>query len=165
MNIEACYRFLWKAYEEGRAVNRDIRSMTNPECLNESDVIKRLKGPDPTALKWLMEAAVGDVRFFARYPYHDRIFHSFGNIVVQDEELEPGTTHVAVGFLDLAALAASCQWAAWEGDCVEGVAPLVWVGYDCSVYAVAKTLVVAQMLREGCETAHILQVINFDTLY
>jgi hypothetical protein len=37
-------------------------------------------------------------------------------------------------------------------------APVTWVGYDSSPYAVAKTLVVATMMRRGAETDAILQV-------
>ena len=71
-----------------------------------------------------------------------------------------GTTHVAVGFLDLGSLATVCL--AWQ-ECIpsaRGTGPLRWVGYDSSPYAVAKTLVIAAMLQSGCVVDQILQVSN-----
>ena len=68
------------------------------------------------------------------------------------ELLAFGTTHVAVGFVDLGALSAYRI----EQDVMPG--PLRWVGYEASPYAVAKTLVVAQMLRSGAPVDDIVQV-------
>ena len=75
--------------------------------------------------------------------------------------LTAGTTHVAIGFLDLGSLASAVSL--WEGKEVGGGAagagqPLRWVGYDSSPYAVSKTLVVAEMMRQGAATDAVVQV-------
>lgn len=71
-----------------------------------------------------------------------------------------GTTHVAVGFLDLSTL---CTGVAGWGDEVETQPSsqkerLRWVGVDSSPGCVAQALVVAQMLRSGAAVDQILQV-------
>ena len=53
-----------------------------------------------------------------------------------------GTTHVAVGFNDLGMLL-TCQLL----PAPQGPGPLRFVGIDCSAYSVAKSLVIAQLLR------------------
>jgi hypothetical protein len=88
--------------------------------------------------------------------------------------LTPGTTHVAVGFVDLGSLAASCRAnelrqassnsssssssASAGGDGSSSSPPLRWVGYEVSVFAVAKALVLLQMMRQVADTDCILQV-------
>ncbi len=84
---------------------------------------------------------------------------------------------VAVGFLDLAGIAAACMlWPEDDGDSAAAAAatgraakssehvsggsaggrdkgPLRWVGYDSSPYAVAKSLVVAEMIQQQQQQA------------
>lgn len=48
--------------------------------------------------------------------------------------------------------------AASRSTAVGAVKPVVWVGFDASAYAVAKTLVIAEMLKQDADTDAILQV-------
>lgn len=48
--------------------------------------------------------------------YGAHVFHSFSNAPVRAEVLTPGTTHVAIGFLDLGGLAAAMQLMEAGGD-------------------------------------------------
>ena len=93
--------------------------------------------------------------------------------------MTPGTTHVAVGFVDLSQLAAAVvRWdeegysEAFKGQqqqqqgqqqgpglvAGEQVRPLKWVGYECSAPSVAKTLVIAEMMRQGAAEEEVMQV-------
>lgn len=93
----------------------------------------------------------GSVRFVPRMPYGYfagsqklpvEMHHHFSNAPVISVPMAAGTLHVAIGFVDLATLLS-----ATIGDAPEGKAgPLRWVGYECSVHAVAKTMVIATML-------------------
>ena len=88
---------------------------------------------------------------------------SFGNVppLGGEKAVQPGQTHVAVGFADLGLLAAgTLEWPAAEKLLQAGCQPLRWVGYDVSATSVAKALVVAEMLRTGGEalTDAVLQV-------
>ena len=110
------------------------------------------------------------VSFRPRRPYNSTTLHSFTNTAPGGREaLTAGTTHVAIGFLDLGSLASAVSL--WDKDGVVGPAaeeggggaaaagqPLRWVGYDASPYAVAKTLVVAEMMRQGAATDAVVQV-------
>lgn len=75
------------------------------------------------------------------------------------EVLTPGTTHVAVGFVDLGTLLFCILKGSAGDDEAEArpPAPLRWVGVEMSPYCVAKTLVVEQLIRSGAPTRDILQ--------
>ncbi|KAK9804206.1 hypothetical protein WJX72_001253 [[Myrmecia] bisecta] len=155
-NVDACQRHLWNAYELARGMAIHILGLTKPEHIEPMLLMTRLGSNNPAALEWLATADMGSLRFHPRMPYQQQLFHSFGNVPARKEILTPGTTHVAVGFLDLGSLAAACM--AWEECVPPGEGPLRWIGYDCSPYAVAKTLVIARMLCDGAGVDHILQV-------
>jgi hypothetical protein len=126
-------------------------------------------------------------RFKERGAYAAGNYQSFTNVAARAELLTPGTTHVAVGFVDLGSLAASCRAielrqaissssarhhssgssssssasAGGSSSSVEGgssSSPLRWVGYEVSAFAVAKALVLLQMMRQAADTDCILQV-------
>lgn len=85
-----------------------------------------------------MKAEAGDVFLTPRGQYNGTIVHSFGNASSTEDSLMGGTTHVAVGFLDLGQLSsARVQPAIEQGPAGDGT--LRWVGYDSSAYSVAKT--------------------------
>jgi hypothetical protein len=65
-----------------------------------------------------------------------------------------GTTHVAVGFVDLGTL----REARIDATAAAHPGPLRWVGVEASPYAVAKTAVVDAMMRAGATTDAVLQV-------
>lgn len=105
----------------------------------------------------------------------DPILHSFSNAPARKEVLTPGTTHVAVGFLDLGNLCTAMQlWSADSGQPSAAEAasasssnensrtsspePLRWVGFDMSSYCVAKSTVVSKMLTLQADVDAILQV-------
>eukprot|EP01026_Neomeris_dumetosa_P014650 TRINITY_DN15379_c0_g1_i10.p1 TRINITY_DN15379_c0_g1~~TRINITY_DN15379_c0_g1_i10.p1 ORF type:complete len:415 (+),score=35.74 TRINITY_DN15379_c0_g1_i10:277-1521(+) len=67
-------------------------------------------------------------------------------------DLTKGTTHVAVGYVDLGQLLNA------HFHDKENPSPLKFVGYEQSVYCTAKSLVIGQMLQEGLEPESILQV-------
>ena len=106
-------------------------------------LLKRPGSTDKTHLEKFLSQKVGDVLFWPRHPYSEnRIIHSFGDVASLGEYMTPGTTHVAVGFVDLSQLAGAV--AAWDGQDSQTIdqlvqqqviaygRPLKWVGYECS---------------------------------
>jgi len=102
-----------------------------------SDILKRLASAHPDKLDWYYG--------INGHPYSDHIRHSFSNQAYRKEVLHQGTTHVAVGFVDLGLLL--------EGTLQEPPTnhsgPLHFVGVELSSYAVAKTMVVWEMLKQS----------------
>ena len=107
------------------------------------DMFKRLNNADPNKIKWYLSSrSFGDVFQERRVaPYPDVIRHSFSNQEYQKERLERGKTHVGVGFVDLGVLLESDL----HGPETE---KLTFVGVELSAYAVAKTLVIWEMLKQ-----------------
>lgn len=110
-----------------------------------------------TLIRWWYEAPMGHVRSRERSQYCTPVVHSFTNTANRQEVLTLGTTHVAVGFVDLGLL----QWATLNAG-VEAQAerPLQFVGLEMCAFNVAKTLVIARMLDadSGASPRDILQV-------
>ena len=95
----------------------------------------------PQVLHWYFRAEPEDVFFTPRGRYNCRVLHSFGNARSRRQRLTSGTTHVAVGFQDLASLGCTVLRGNQDPDGSGCGEPLRWVGYDCSVYSVAKASV------------------------
>ena len=85
-----------------------------------------------------------------------QLCHSFSNTECREEILTAGTTHVAVGFVDLGTLlhATLVNHGPHDG-------PLTWVGYELSAYACAKTMVVTRLFEDQASVDDILQVCNY----
>lgn len=92
--------------------------------------------------------------FAPRHIYSAGNFQSWSNVAARPEVLTRGTTHVAIGFVDLGDLAAACQVMPSSSS----NEPLRWVGFEMSPYAVAKAMVVLAMMRQAADTDAILQV-------
>ncbi|CAB9528467.1 expressed unknown protein [Seminavis robusta] len=113
------------------------------------DFLKRLGTNDPRKVHWFFsqERRPGDIfpRGMNVYRYSSFIRHSFSNQAYRKEVLHLGTTHVAVGFVDLGIL-----FAATLEDKLSGTraGPLRFLGIELSVYAVAKTLVIWEMFQQ-----------------
>lgn len=111
------------------------------------DIAKRLGNNHPAKLKWYLggEVVAGSIftEQFAQQ-YQDFFRHSFSNQAYRREALHQGTTHVAVGFVDLGLLLASTLQNPPKGR--EG--PLHFLGIEMSAYAVAKTHVIWEMLKQ-----------------
>ena len=60
--------------------------------------------------------------------------------------------HVAVGFVDLGSLI----WSDIAGD--TNAAAMQWIGYEASPFCAAKTMVIAEMLKNGSSAESIVQV-------
>ena len=87
------------------------------------------------------------------YTYSVR--HDFSNSVHPIVTLQKATTHVAIGFVDLGILLV----ADLEDDPTGNSAPVSFVGYELSAVAVAKTIVIWQMLCDkSTSPSAVLQV-------
>lgn len=81
--------------------------------------------------------------------------HSFSKIACRREVLVVGTTHVAVGFVDLSSL---LYGTLYHLPGPNDRSPLLWVGYERSPYACAKTAVIARLFQDSASEDDILQV-------
>lgn len=113
------------------------------------DILKRLGTNDPAKLDWYCKPkSVGSIfrvdDVTRNTAYTKLMRHSFSNNPYKTEVLHAGTTHVAVGFVDLGILFAAFLSSPPEGR--EG--PLHFFGVEMSAYSVAKTLVIWEMLKQ-----------------
>lgn len=136
---------------------RGIESRTVPGydgLLTYRDLAHRLGSTSEASLKWWACAEMEDIAppsVSSSPGYNPTIHHSFGNCMLRNESMTWGKTHAAVGFVDLGGL----LYAKINGD--ESAGPLRWVGYDMSVYACAKTIVIAEMMRGGAPSSCVVQ--------
>ena len=112
-----------------------------------SDYLKRLGSNACAKWEWYFGAPAAGSIFPHRtvHPYTDTIRHSFSNQAYRKEHLFQGTMHVAVGFVDLGILFAAVLSDPPPSKC-DG--PLHFLGIDMSAYAVAKTQVVWELLKQ-----------------
>ena len=107
------------------------------------DIVKRLGSNEKPKVAWYYNPSTrpGDIYPRDMYPYSQYIRHSFSNQQYRKEMLDRGKTHVAVGFVDLGVLFAATVRESNAG-------PLRFLGIEMSAYAVAKTLVIWEMLKQ-----------------
>lgn len=106
------------------------------------DILKRLGTNDKEKLQWYFGPQFpGNVFPRRTTAYTSLLRHSFSNQAYRREVLQQGSTHVAIGFVDLGILFAGTL----RGN--QGDPPLHFLGIEMSCYAVAKTHVVWQMLK------------------
>ena len=118
--------------------------------VSPKDFIKRLGIPDKDKFDWFFNQPrrYGDIyrRDDIVTMYSPFIRQSFSNQAYRKEVLHQGTTHVAVGFVDLGMLfSATLQ----DPPSLKYLGqPLNFLGIDMSSYAVAKSLVIWEMLKQ-----------------
>jgi len=122
---------------------------------NELDFYKRLNSNHPKKVEWYCEPpSPGDVFPVdtivddERTVYGSLVRQSFSNSVYLKEALYKGTTHVAVGFVDLGMLFAASLQEPPDGQS----GPLHFLGIDMCPCVVAKTLVIWEMLKQTPRT-------------
>ncbi len=158
--IPAAKAFLSSAYEDARTRNVEFRNTdlsqadagTKGKRADKQKIMKRMSQRQREVFSELALARMGQVVGLPRRPYPRSLRHSYPNVPVEPMTLQPGTTHVAVGFLDFTGLADAVV------EVTGGSGPVQWVGYDASPYAVGKALVIRQMLTDGADPFAIMQV-------
>jgi len=115
-------------------------------------LIKRLGTMDRRKFEWYQSGRKpGDVyQHRSANSYHFSIRHSFSNQAYRQEALFLGTTHVAVGFVDLGMLFGATLN---DPPSSRHLGPLHFIGVELSAYAVAKTLVIWEMLKKPLPSA------------
>eukprot|EP01034_Spumella_vulgaris_P035759 gene35759-44095_t len=159
-DVERCRQFVYNAYEVAKSIPMhefDIVSKTVPFDINSEEFLKsfagRFGGWSKKLVDWVTSAPFGDLNFDRTIgPYDRSILQSMSNSTNRPEKIYWGKTHVSIGFVDFGTL--------FHGilDGNESNDPLRWVGYEASAYCVAKTRVVAEMMRIGAEVKSVLQV-------
>ena len=153
-DVKKCKKLLNKFWE--LACNRNIDYLELKMCrqLSMRDLLIRLRTTSPSKLSWYKQAKHGDLYPFEMTPYEPRVMHSFCNQANKPEILEPGSTHVAVGFTDLSQF----LLAAIYKRPLSREQPLRWIGYEASAFCAAKTAVIVAMLRMSVCSDRIIQV-------
>jgi hypothetical protein len=110
------------------------------------DYLKRLGTLHPAKVEWYLEEWPLAAFFSQRstHQYTESIRHSFSNQAYRKEVLHRGTTHDAVGFVDLGILFA----ADLSGPPKNCDGPLHFLGIEVGAYAVAKTHVLWELLKQ-----------------
>mmetsp|Transcript_9971 Transcript_9971/g.23771 ORF Transcript_9971/g.23771 Transcript_9971/m.23771 type:complete len:437 (+) Transcript_9971:932-2242(+) len=121
-------------------------------------ILKRAGTNSLVKIDWFcQQREIGDIFPHTAYPYNSDIRHSYSNQAYRKEVLLLGTTHVAVGFVDLGILIE----ADLHGPPKVGMnGPLCFLGIETSPYAVAKTLVVWEMLLQSQKQHHLRSVMQ-----
>eukprot|EP01034_Spumella_vulgaris_P023120 gene23120-29313_t len=157
---ERCRSFLSYAYESAKGIPmHEYRYVNNSlakadRMPNEQAFRERFGGNITEKLKeFSCTAQMGDVFFEDSLASYDHsLLQSMSNATTRAQFFSWGDTHVAVGFVDLGSLFHAMF------DNYPDSGALKWVGYEASAYCVAKTRVVAEMMRIGADVTSVLQV-------
>ena len=137
--VRAAYaeQYLNTSYQHGKSLPHTMEMTLTSMGLDSIPPDWILKRLHSVPMEWWMDSrAYGDIYEFSTSQYIPFIRHSFSNQAYRKELLTRGRTHVAIGFVDLGVLLTCELTKSGLG------APVKFVGFDCSAYAVAKTLVV-----------------------
>eukprot|EP00775_Hariotina_reticulata_P007641 gene7641-7843_t len=163
---KVCTLWLWEAYETARSLPLQMNSLMTRGSLTPEVFYRRMD--DQAGLRWLCTVPFGAVRFGLRHPYCGA-YQSYTNTFAKPELRALNASHISAGFVDLGSLAASCELhvgmsgrpasdiAAWKAMVAAAGGPMRWVGYDISAYAVAKTLVLLEMVQQDATADQLLQ--------
>lgn len=119
------------------------------------DVYQRINSNHPKKVRWYCDRISNFSKPGAVFPmdtiaddertvYGSLVRQSFSNSIYLKEALYKGTTHVAVGFVDLGILLAASLEEAPDGQS----GPLRFLGVEMCSYSVAKTYVIWEMLKQ-----------------
>ncbi|GIQ83425.1 hypothetical protein KIPB_004743 [Kipferlia bialata] len=140
-------RMLDIAHEDCRYLPDKIETYEKEDPHNPDPGLLRLRTRGAFLFNWWVGAKPGDVctksvptiKYNAPHRYH------WSNQVYQTIPMYLGTTHVAVGFVDLGTLlCADIRGVEGEG---EGAGPLSYVGYEMVAHNVAKSLILWHMMQ------------------
>lgn len=159
LNRDDCLEDICVAYEKSCWYSLDtirFESMESDHFLEHitkyrmDELAHRLGTITPARLKWYSDACPGTVQFGRELltAWPQTPVHSFGNQCVRPHFVSLGTTHVAIGpqHIDLGCLAATMfDPASLEEG--KGTHPLRFVGFGPHAVCVAKSLLIAHMLK------------------
>ncbi|KAJ2997985.1 hypothetical protein HDV02_004987 [Globomyces sp. JEL0801] len=121
------------------------RNGTNLLLKSPTTLFKIINSSENQKIEWYMQARMYDV--YERKvvtPYEFSLHHSFSNARARRERFQTGKVHVAVGFVDLSLL---LEMDLAINDAKWG--PFQFIGYEASAFSVAKTMVIASMLKRS----------------
>ena len=111
------------------------------------DIIRRIRSTDEDKVNWyLSPREPGDIYTNRVAPaYTGTVRHNYSNQTYRSEVLQQGSTHVAIGFVDLGILLVA---ELRPPDDPGNRDPLRFVGVERSAFCVAKTYVIWELIRE-----------------
>ena len=134
---------------EAYLANRNLELDEEKLCRGEWEVsflelFKRLHTNDPAVFGWWERTTtIGAVQHTTcPAAYAKEAVHCFSNACPKHQPVKRGSTHVAVGFVDLGGV----EFDVLPGGSQNASKPAVWVGVEASAYCVAKTLVIQHMI-------------------
>eukprot|EP01084_Bolivina_argentea_P300075 517316_1 len=158
INVDDCYQLLWNAYETGRSVEfMNMSLLKNDNILTERPdyILNRIRTNSTNRINWYLKSKPRDIDPHYMNPnikYDPSKFHSFSNCTDTPLIIQHGKTHIFVGFCDLSQLT-KCSFLG------ESAIPTRFVCVDMSLYSVAKSVVIYEMLKDQSITAEsILEV-------
>ena len=157
VDVDWAKGYLLHAYEQSSMLPYIMETAMKSDAYEvpTEDVWKRANG-NPERLKWLLQPGrrVGSVYpedLLGSIQYPACLRQAFSNQAYRKELLTMSTVHVAVGFVDLGVLI-SCDI---NRDAPKGHhGPLRVVGVELSTFAVAKSLVVWQMVTQAAHSKY-----------
>jgi len=143
--------YLRLSYEQNQGLPHMFEvAFTSPKYNpSPKDIMKRLGTNDHGMLSWYFGPKDNSTKIFTSHltgPYAEFLRHSFSNQSYRKEALCVGTSHVAVGFVDLGILFAA-DLISPPSQLHQG--PLKFIGIEKSPYSVAKTLVVWGLIEKA----------------
>eukprot|EP00808_Paulinella_micropora_P005261 g47494.t1 len=172
VDVETCLEQLGEAFEAERSNLLEVMAVAEANEVAElfreytySQLPDRLGMVDPDEerdtprIKWWAQAPTGNILERPRTKARARnvTCHDFTTTVHTKHVLALGTVHVAIGFVDLGLLQHAHLTPATEKTSEDE--PLRWIGYEANAFNVAKTLVIARMLKQaGAGPKPVLQV-------
>jgi hypothetical protein len=139
--------YLRLSFEQASGVHMfEVYFMSEKFAPKPPYILKRLGTNDERKVRWYLGRNYpGNIyQHRAVNPYCELLRHSFSNQAYRRERLCRGTTHVAVGFVDLGILLA----AELSDPPANRDGPLRFIGIEMSPYNVAKSHVIWQLLRQ-----------------
>lgn len=150
--LSECKKRIRMAYEYGRAAKMIYNSYVTlgSKSVDINHIKRRLSG---SSIEWYMEAKIGEINPNPSFQiYNPTVIHGYSSSEPIIDNLINGSTIVSVGFVDLGILCGSIF------DNSLPMKPVMWIGYEASVYSAAKTSSIIATIQIGASTDAILQV-------
>lgn len=124
-------------------------------CKTPDFLYKRFGNSSESFLNWLKKANPGDVFSSNIITHSSFIKYNFSNSEKWNHVLTPGKVTVSFGFVDLSIF---LNWKIDSSKKLSEFNPIIFVGYEASLFSVIKTKLIIEMIHENCDTISILQV-------
>ena len=149
---DVCYKILEEAFELAKSYKLHSFGLLHGIIDNEESTLIKRWGDTctlPNFPQWHAQAKPGSLAYHLfddtfNSQYLPSLLQSFSNCVYKPDTVDAGSVVVSIGFVDLSSLIYNDLV---NNDLQVGKVALKWIGYEMSSYCVAKTLVIADMMK------------------